>query len=446
MIDKFIRNILMLRKADVSEYIYNYGRLCFLDYIACTVAGAKIYSSKEGAYLNSLLSETGCCSVLGHNKKATMQTAALVNGISAHVIELDDGHRIGMIHLGSPIISALLAVAEKEKIYSDDFLYGIIIGYEVAIRLSCAIQPGCKLKGYHATGVCGCIGAAMAIGVALHYDFEQMKSTMSAAITSASGVLEMISGDTELKPFNAGQAAMNAVSAAYIGRARFLAPKDALGGERGFLKIFGEEIKMEYITDFKKGFFYIDTIYNKPYAACRHTHPSIEAAMQIRKKEGFKLEEVESIQVDTYKLAVKGHDHTIIEGVNSAKMSIPYSLAVALVTGNAGLDEFTKKFITDTNILNITSKISVKDVDELSAMCPQKRIAEVSVTTKSGVEFKSRIEYPKGEPENPLTQEEFIQKYNGLMSFAGFSEEQYKKCFDMVYKSIFSINEIMSLL
>lgn len=444
MTNAFLRNILSIKVKDIPTSSFSHARLCFLDYLACAAAGSKLYSEKEHAYLQAVESELGVSSVIGHKSKSTMQTAALINGISAHVIELDDGHRVGMIHLGAPIISALLAIAEKERISSDDFLYGIIIGYEVAIRLSCAIQPGCKLKGFHATGVCGCVGAAMAIGAALHYDFEQLKSTISAAITSASGVLEMMEGNTELKPFNAGNAAMSAVSATCIGKSLFRAPKDALGGKRGFLKIFGDEINKEYLTDFNKGFYYIDTIYNKPYAACRHTHPSIEAAMQIRNQQGFNIYEVESIWVDTYKLAVNGHDHTKIEGINSAKMSIPYSLAVALVTGKAGFEEYTEKYINDSQILDIASKISVMDVDELTAVCPQKRVADVKVVTSSGT-YKARIEYPKGEPENPLSNDEFLQKYNGLMSFAGYSKTRSSEIFEMIIKSNFDICEIMSL-
>lgn len=445
MIDNFLNSIMAIHKEDIPSSVYNHARLCFLDYIACTVAGSKLYFNKENAYLESVATEFGACSVLGHKSKATMQTAALLNGMNAHVIELDDGHRIGMIHLGAPIISALLAVAEKVKMSSDDFLYGIVIGYEVAIRLSCATQPGCKLKGYHATGVCGTVGASIAIAAALHFNFNQMKSCMSAAITSAAGVLEMIEGDTQLKPYNAGRAAMDAVSAAYIGMAEFHAPEDALGGKRGFINFVTDEVRLEYLTVFKEGFFYIDTIYNKPYAACRHTHPSIEAAMQIRQQNGFRLEDVESINVETYKLAVNGHDHTDIKGVNSAKMSIPYSLAVALVTGKAGLMEYTEEYVQDVKILELTSKVSVRDSDELTAVCPQKRVAVVKIHTNTDV-FTARVEYPKGEPENPLTEQEFLNKFNGLMGFAGYDNRISEIIYKSAYQPSFNISEILKLL
>ena len=313
----------------------------------------------------------------------------------------------------------------------------------MAIRLACAIQPGHKLKGYHATGTCGTIGAAMAIATALHFDFEQIKSAFSAAITSAAGVLEMIEGDTELKPYNAGRAAMDGIMAAFIGKARFKVPEDALGGKRGFLKVMTDEPKMKYLTEFDDDKMMIETIYVKPYAACRHCHPSIEAALNIKKMEGFKLDEVEDIHVDTYKLAVAGHDHTEIKGSNSAKMSIPYSLAIALFTGKAGMDEFTEKYINDPKIQDITKKVSVVDFDELTMLCPQKRVAIVTVNTKSG-KFVERVEYPKGEPENPLSPQELEEKFYGLATYGGLTKEDCIKVINETRKDNFNLETIMN--
>ena len=441
--DTFFRGVPERMAVELPAHICEQALSCVMDYFGVAIAGASMLRKKELSILEGL-DEGGVCHVIGTRYKTTACTAALVNGISSHVIELDDGHRIGMLHLAAPVISALLAVAEKENILPDDFIRGIVVGYEVAIRLACCVQPGCKLKGYHATGTCGTVGAAMGIASALHFDEEQMKSTFSAATTSAAGILEMIEGDTELKPFNAGRAAMDGVAAAYIGRARFKAPEDALGGKRGFLKVMTDEPKLEYVTDFSGDKFMIETIYMKPYAACRHCHPSIEAALRIRQKAGFNLEEIESIQVDTYKLAVAGHDHTEIKGVNSAKMSIPYSLAVALVAGKAGLEEYTESFISNPDIQTITDKVSVKDVKELTALCPQKRVAEVTVKTISG-EFKERVDFPKGEPENPLSQQELEEKFRGLAMYGGLTKDECDEVINEIWKEQFDLNKILNI-
>lgn len=441
--DLFLNAIRFLSDKDLSNNVVIKARACLLDYLGVTIAGAKLLKEKKQVLLDS--QENGnVCHIIGSSNMDSSSIAALINGICAHEIELDDGHRIGMLHLGAPIISAVLAVSEKENLPTDDFIKGIVIGYEVAIRLASAVQPGNKLKGYHATGTCGTIGAAMGIAAALHFDFEQMKSAFSAAVTSAAGLLEMIEGDTELKPFNAGRAAMDGVVAAYIGKSRFKAPDDALGGKRGFLSVMTDVPEMEYLTDFTPGKYMIETIYKKPYAACRHCHPSIEAALHIRTMEGFRIDEIVSIDVETYKLAIAGHDHTVIQGVNSSKMSIPYSLAVALYTGKAGLSEFTESVISNPAVKALTEKVVVSENKEFSALCPQKRIASVTVKTSTGV-FVERIDYPKGEPENPLSRQELEDKFRGLATYGGLTSNECEEVINEVWKDDFDLKRIMNI-
>lgn len=442
--DIFIKSIANIIEEKQHIHKETMARKCLFDYLGVALAGSATLKIKEHNFLANHIINSGC-SVIGSTKKAPANIAALLNGISSHIIELDDGHRVGMLHSGAPVISALLAIVEKERITSDDFFTGIIIGYEVAIRLACCVQPGCKLKGFHATGTCGTVGAAMAIATALHFDAEQMKSALSAAITSAAGVLEMIEGDTEMKPYNAGRAALDGLTAAYIGKARFKAPEDALGGKRGFLKVMTDEPKLEYLTNFDTSKLMIETIYMKPYAACRHCHPEIEAALNIRKMDGFNIDEIEDIHVDTYKLAVAGHDHIDIKGVNSAKMSIPYSLAVALVYGNAGLHEFSEDFITDEKVLAITKKVSVTDVDDLTVLCPQKRVAVVKIKTKSNV-FSYRVDYPKGEPENPISNEELETKFRDLAMFGGLTSVECDEIINEIWKPTIDIKKIIGII
>lgn len=442
--DVFLDNIKTLQGTVFPKHVSEMAIKCLLDYIGVSLAGSIVLHEKLVRVIESQEAIDNC-HVFGSSTPLTAVIASLLNGISSHVIELDDGHRIGMLHLGAPVISAIIAVAEKEHLSSQDILRGIVIGYEVAIRLACAVQPGCKLKGYHATGTCGTVGAAMGVAMALHFDSEQMKSTLSTAITSAAGVLEMIEGDTELKPYNAGRAAMDGVTAAYIGKARFKAPEDALGGKRGFLKVMTDEPKMEYLSNFSGDKLMIETIYMKPYAACRHCHPSIEAALNIRNRPGFDISEIEHIHVDTYKLAVAGHDHTEIKGVNSAKMSIPYSLAVALFTGKGGLDEFTDTYINNTEIQSITNKVTVSDVDDLTSLCPQKRVAVVTIKTKR-CDFTERVDFPKGEPENPLSQQELEDKFRGLAMYGGLTKQECDEVINEVWKENFDLNKIMNII
>ena len=164
------------------------------------------------------------------------------------------------------------------------------------------------------------------------------------------------------------------------------------------------------------GTYAIMKSYIKPYASCRYTHPSVEAAIRMRSQ--VNPEDVECIDIKTYALAVFGHDHKEITGSYSAKMSIPYATAVGLIYGRAGLQEFSREVVNSEKVRSLTKKIDVKIDEELSLMFPQKQSAIVTIKTKNGF-FSERVDYPKGEPENPLTDEEFKMRYDGLMGYGG---------------------------
>lgn len=431
MTNQFIQHIRSIIPERISPKIYYQAQKCLIDYLAVTISGACSFSSKTLNYIQTIGHGNENATIIGLNCKADMQTAALINGMNAHVIELDDGHRQGALHVGSTVFSALLAIAEKEMLSSEDFLYGAIIGYEVTIRLACSIQPGNKLRGYHATGTCGTIGATIGIAVALGFDEEQMKSALSAAVTCAAGVLEMQEDNADYKPLNVGRAAMDAVVAAYLGKARFVPPFDAIGGKRGFLKVMTDESKTEYLTDFDPSSpLAITQIYMKTYAACRHTHPAIEAALTLRKKYDVNPTDIVSIEVEAYKLAVAGHNHTDILGISSAKMSLPFSVALALSKGGAGMEAYNETNVTDKAILSLTKKVTVTENEELSALVPQKRASILHLTLVNGTKLTYRVDYPKGEPENPLTDEEIEEKFVSLATTSGFTKE---RCMDIIH-------------
>ena len=447
MTNIFLQNIRAITQRNISLEIYKQSKRGFIDYLAVTIPGAIALADKTLNYIHFLHSDIGESTIVGLNRKTNMQTAALINGMNSHVIELDDGHRQGALHVGGTVFSALLAVAEKEKLSSEDFLYGAIIGYEVTIRLACAIQPGNKLRGYHATGTCGTVGATMGIAAALGFDEEQMKSALSAAVTCAAGVLEMQEDNADYKPLNVGRAAMDAVAAAYLGKARFTPPFDAIGGKRGFLKVMTDEPKTQYITDFDaQSPLAITQIYMKTYAACRHTHPAIEAALTLRKKYNLCPQDIASIQVEAYKLAVAGHDHTNILGISSAKMSLPFSVALALCTGSAGMEAYNESTVKDETILALTQKVSVTENEELSAWVPQKRASILHITLYDGTKLAYQVDYPKGEPENPLTDEELENKFISLATANGWTKDKCKDIIHTIQQPTFCITTLLEKL
>lgn len=441
--DSFIRGIKGICCTEISNQVVVKARLCFLDYLACAVGGSK--GLQDSAMRSFLIDEAGQGNnhVIGWEGAFPVASAALINGFSAHFLELDDGHRKGAIHIGAPVFSTLLAVAENEEISSEDFVKGVIAGYEASARLSCAVQPGCRERGYHSTGVCGTVGAAIGAAMALHLSDKQVKTVISAAVAGAAGVLEMQEDASELKPYNAGRAAMDAVIAVYMGKAGFQGPEDPIGGSRGFLKVMTDAPKTDYLCDFTSDSLQIEQTYMKLYAACRHAHPAIEAALSLRER--IEADEVTGIRVLTYKQATEGHSHKDIPSVSSAKMSIPFSVAASFVTGEAGLDAFTEDSIHDKAIINLMQKVSIEPDEALTALNPMKRASIVEVSTSQGT-FTQRVDYPKGEPENPLSSDEVKNKFMMLAELAGVKKEDSETVINEVWKDNFSIKRILSVL
>ena len=403
------------------------ARKVLLDYLGVVAGGRKYLKVKHPELIEAATNST------------------FLNGFASHVLELDDGHRHGMIHLGASIVSAVLEAARKENLKADDVLRGIVMGYEVAVRCARAIQPGHKVRGYHVSGTCGTIGSAMGIAFACNYNMEQLKSALACAVSSAAGVLEIQEQASELKPYNTARAAYDGVLAAQIGKSAMPGPDDILGGKRGFLAALTDTPKPEYLTEFKDEGYYIEGIYQKVHAACRHCHPAIDATLDMRKDLNLKPEQIEKIEVHTYKLAVGSHDHTEIRGISSAKLSTPYAVALAIVKGSCGYADYNEDNLNDSWIKDLTRKVCVIEDESLTAQSPDVRGARVTIFLKNGEEYEASCLYPKGEPENPLTQEELESKFRGLAMYSGLSAAECDEVICEIKKDSFDLNKILQI-
>ena len=268
--DTFIDTLYTLKSQPLPDEVKAETRKCLLDQVGVMIAGAALLKEQLGNYLDMFSGDEA--TAIGLGRKASLQNAALVNGISGHAMDYDDGHRFCNVHLGSAVIPAVLAVAEKENKSMDDVLRGIVIGYEAAIRLGSCIQPAHRGRGFHASGTVGTIGAAMGVAALLDFDKDQMKSTLATACTSAGGILEMQENVSTLKPFNIGRATHDGITAALIVRAGFRGPEDTLEGKFGFLRAVCETYKPEVLSLENNSNYNICGSYHKPYASCRHTH------------------------------------------------------------------------------------------------------------------------------------------------------------------------------
>ena len=125
---------------------------------------------------------------------------------------------------------------------------------------------------------------------------------------------------------------------------------------------------------------------------------------------------------------------------------MPFAVALALCKGSAGMEDFNEANVTEAEILALTRKVKVVENEELSALVPKKRASILNVIMKDGTILSHRVDYPKGEPENPLTEEELIRKFNSLAMASGVSEENCSKVTELISQPTFNINIIVDLL
>lgn len=429
--EKYFFDIDKVAKQPIPDAVMARAKRSLLDYLAVTCAGAAFQSEKLKGYFDFACPEEGLFKAIGTGRNLALKEAIFLNGLNGHALDFDDGTNSGIIHLGSPIFSLLIPLAQRYHTSIEDMLKAAIIGYEASYTMAVSIQPRHKALGYHATGTCGVIGATLAAAYMLHFSEEERYQAFATACVSASGMLKVLDDGSQLKPYNVAKTAVLALTSLQLAKSGFKGHADPLGGYRGFLKMMSSDENTELKPILLNGTYAIMKSYTKPYASCRYTHPPVEAAILMRNEHNLSAEDVNSIDIKTYDLAVSGHDHQIIKGAYSAKMSTPYSTAVALIYGKAGLQEFEETALESDCVKTLTNKVNVVADDELSAIFPEKQSAIVTIHSSKG-DFTKRVDFPKGEPENPMSEEEFLIRYEGLMAFGGVKEDVYSSVYGMM--------------
>ncbi|MBR3183972.1 MAG: MmgE/PrpD family protein [Firmicutes bacterium] len=435
----FLKKIDNVWKKDIPEEVMLRAKRSLLDYLAVTCAGAEFQKDKLQRYFEFAQPEEGKFKAIGTKKNLVLKEAVFLNGLNGHALDFDDGTNSGIIHLGSPIFSLLLPLCQRYDIGIEEMLKAAIVGYEASYTMAVSIQPGHKAMGYHATGTCGTLGATIAASYMLGFSEEERFEAFAAACVAASGMLKVLDDGSELKPYNVAKTSLLALTALQLAKSGFKGHRDPLGG-RGFLKMMTGKEDIELKPVLLNGTYAIMKSYTKPYASCRYTHPAVEAMIHMRDQ--VKAEDIEEVDIKTYDLAVSGHDHTDIPGSYSAKMSIPYASAAGMIFGKAGLQEFSEETVRRSDVLNLTKKFKVTADDELSSVFPGIQAAIVTIKTKDNT-YTERVDFPKGEPENPMSEEEFRSRYDGLMEYGEISVEVSDKVYETVYKTDAKVEELL---
>ena len=396
---KFADFITAAHHEKLPKKVIDQAKLCFLDFLGVTLRGSKTRSSTA---INNIIKEGSESTIIGH-KKANALDSALANGIAAHCLDLDDGHRFAQMHPGACVIPAALSICEAYDKSGKEFINSIIAGYEVAISLGILVNPEHRNKGFHSTGTCGTLGAAAAASYALNLDKTEIMNALGLAGTQASGLLESDHSGSMGKHLHAGKAAQSGVLSALLAKEGFTGASSIIDGKEGFISaMVNGDVKDKKL---EIGNLHIQDVYFKKYPICRHLHSTIDAAIDILNKNNIKNEDIQKIIVKPYKIAAN-HDNYHPKTREAIRQSLPVSLAIAVHKGNLSLDNLK----TDAEIAKISSKIVTECDENLDELYPYKRSSKVIIQTGDH-SYIECVDLPKGEPENQFTQNELTDKF-----------------------------------
>ena len=378
---------------------------CVLDLVGVAIAGVPTPMGEISARFAHEQFAAGSCTVVGSGRPLTATGAAWVNGAYASALDMDDGHRMAMGHPGASVIPAALAIAEQARASGREFLAALVAGYEVAVRASAARVPWYKDTMY-STGIWGIFGATVAAGKLLKFDAATLQSAFGTAGSHGAFPPGGLQANHAMVKEAIAWSGMTGVSAALLAQRNFVGPADYLDySERwdpsalvaGLGDLDGSAILQAYF---------------KPYAVCRWSHAAVDAVLELKHRHRLRVEELETIHVETFREVTRLSNDQPSNTI-AAQFSVQFALAVALLYDRIGPAEVSDATIHDPAILSLARKVQVSVDDTLDRQFPAKTIARVTIHTARG-EFRTTIEYPRGNPENPLSNSQLEAKFHSL--------------------------------
>ena len=363
--------------------------------------------------------------IIGSAQRLPAPSAALVNGTLAHILDFDDTHLPSVLHPSANIVPATLAVAEETSASVDLVLSATAAGIEITNRLGMASyipEAGNSLffeKGFHATSICGTIGAAAAAALLYGLDADGVAHAMGIASSMGAGVIEANRTGGTVKRIHCGWAAHGGIIAAQMAKQGITGPPTVLEGRFGFFQAYldGKYDASALNDGLGRNWELLRTVY-KPYPTNHFTHPGIDCAMQLR-AQGLQASDIDTVELGTSAPVLR----TIAEPIEDkrkpksgyhAKFSGPYTVAAALVGGGGlgvYLDDFVDGVWDDPARLALAAKVDVVADARATDLFPKAFAAVLRVRTKGGSTLDARVDGSRGSDVAPLSREDMLTKF-----------------------------------
>ncbi|MEW6264099.1 MAG: MmgE/PrpD family protein [Thermodesulfobacteriota bacterium] len=383
----------------------------FADWFANAAAGLDFPMGRALLELTAAAPGPRPALVVGTLQPAEPLAAALINAAAAHSLEFDDSYRTGLFHPGAPIISAAFAAAGRAEAPGRLLLTAMVAGYEVSLRLAEAVNPA-HYQVWHTTGTVGVFGAAAAAARVLGLNPELTAGALGLAGTQAGGLWEVLPRTPLAKNLHPAKAAQSGLLAALLAEKGIKGPATILEGPRGFFSatVPAEVSPEQCLTGLGREWWTLKTTI-KAYPVCGHAMTPLEAALSLSGR--VEASEIEEIEVRAHPVSIRVAGQAKPEDEYQAKFSIPYCVAVALLEGRVGQEEFAPRVRESPRVIDLLSRIILVPDEELSDR-PDRRPARVTVRLANGRTISSLAEVRRGDPEKPLTRADKKEKFLAL--------------------------------
>jgi len=336
--------------------------------------------------------------------------AALANGTLVNAADFDDTHKRALLHTGSVVVPPVLALAEARGLSGRQLLTAVVAGYEVAVRVGMAVMPS-HYRFWHSTATNGTFGAAAAAASALGLDALGCRMALGFAGTQAAGLNTFFTSGDLTKSLHPGKAAFNGVLSARLAELGGTAPPTMLEHEKGYLAAYSAEPKLEALTAglgadweiLQNGFKYFPSILA--------SHSPIQATLALVAEHDLAGDGIAGIRNETYTTVTTHFAAKDVSTPMGARVSVPYCCAVAALDRQVGQAQFAPDRILRPDVQQLLALTETVADPELNALYPGKFPARVTITLKDGRSFTASRDFPKGDPQEPLSDAEIEAKF-----------------------------------
>lgn len=404
----------------IPEEVISHIKFCLIDSFGCALFGSTLPWGKIITSFTKELGKGKGALIWGDGAEVPSTSAPLANGTLVHSFEMDDLHRVGVIHPGSEAIPAADAlVRQVGNADGKRFLTAVIAGYEVGCRVAMTGGASQLRRGFHPSATSGTFAAGAAAAKILRLNSLKTVHALGISGTQAAGLMAA-QHSSMVKRMHPGRSAQAGVYAALLAGKGFTGIEDILEAPYGgFCSTFVDKPNLAHLTQDLGERFETLNVGFKPYPCCGSNHTSIDAVKKIlREHPEVRAGDIEKIVIRTTR-ATKLHVAWPYEPktMTTAQMNLLFCVAVLLHDRDFFIDQITEASIGRADVLETTRKMEVLEDAELEALGDEGRHGvKVEVQLGGGKTYREKVLHAKGSDKYPMTREEVLQKFRLLAS------------------------------